>query len=263
MPREDSTWRLNRKRPTFGVDDLSARQPLRQIVHNCEACSSRPHTIFAGLDCPRLRELDQVRYPSAYPAGATVFLEGTPPLGAYCVCSGQIKLSTISSDGREAIAGIAAPGDILGVRPALLGRPHDMTAGTTEQTLLCIIEKNDFLEFLRRNGDVSLRLTQKLSADLYQAYRQIRSATLKRSAERLTELLVALCQTHGETTPEGISLRTNLCQEELAGLAGMSRRSLNRTLARLRDQGIIECGCRSILIRDSAALRNWLPSQEL
>ncbi|MEK7406380.1 MAG: Crp/Fnr family transcriptional regulator, partial [Acidobacteriota bacterium] len=205
--------------------------------------------------------MDRLRQSNIYPCGAIVFLEGDQPRGAYCVCGGRVKLSSVSSDGRGVIFGIVSAGEVLGVRSLLSGRPHDLTAETLERTQLCFISRDEFLRFLHHNGDVSLRLAQRLSNELYDAYYQVRGAVLQRSDERLTELLLVLCETHGKRTGEGISITSNLSQQELAEMIGVSRRSLTRTLARLKRLRIIECQRRHILIRDVAALRNWLSAQ--
>jgi CRP/FNR family transcriptional regulator len=234
-----------------------------KTIQSCAVCSTRASGIFCDLTHARLTELDEMRQSSIYPDGAVVFMESDEPRGVYCISSGRVKLSTSSADGRTMIIGIASAGDILGVRAALSGKPHDLTAETLEPTQFCFIKKSDFLSFLNQNGEVSLRLAQKLSNELYDAYRDVRGVALKQSCERLAELLLRFCQTHGEPTPDGIRLRINLSQEELAEMIGSSRRTLTRALTNLRQQGVIICRRRSIIVRDRIALENSLPSENL
>ena len=239
-------------------DSSSARPGSEPVRCCCFACSSKPGSIFCDLDPNCLKELDQLRQTSMYPAGATVFLEADQPRAVYCVGAGRVKLSRSSPDGRAVVVGIATKGDVLGVRPLLLGERHDITAETLEESRLCFVPKNVFLGFLKRNGDVSLRLAQRLSVELGEAYRQVCGVVFKPTPERLAELLLSLCQTQGEPVPEGIGLKTHMCQDELAERVGASRRSLNRALGILRSQGLIECRRRFIIVRDFAALQNWL-----
>jgi len=204
-----------------------------------------------------------MRQGSIYPGGAFVFMEGDQPKGIYCICSGRVKLSISSPSGRAVIVGIDTAGDLLGVRALLSRKPHDLTAETLEMTQLCFIRKDDFLGFLSRNEDVSLRLAQKLSNELYGAYQLVSDVALKQSYKRLTELLLRLCQSHGELRPDGIRLKMNLSQEELADMIGVSRRTLARALAKLKYLGIIECQRRLIIIRDRVALEESLSSEIL
>jgi CRP-like cAMP-binding protein len=235
-------------------------RPVESNEDCCLACSCRPGSIFGDLDADTLIELDRRRQPSIYRAGATIFLQGDQPRAVYCIGAGRVKVSHCAADGRNVVLNVATDGDVLGVRPMLLGTPHDLTAEALEETRLCLIAKDDFMDFLTRNGAVSLRLAQKLSAELDEAYRQVSGVVLKSTIERVAELILALCQTHGKPGPDGIGLPTNMCQDELAEFLGVSRRSLSRALATLRDHGLIECGRRSIIVRDSAALRKSLAS---
>ncbi|MBI2485912.1 MAG: Crp/Fnr family transcriptional regulator [Deltaproteobacteria bacterium] len=198
-----------------------------------------------------------------YPGGAILFTEDEQPRGVYCICSGRVKLSIISSNGRAVIVKITTAGDIIGSKALLSGKPHSLIAETLEPSQISLINKDDFLSFLSKNGDVSLRLAQKLSNELYEAYQGVGNVALKQSYERLIELLLRLCQSHGEPTPDGIILRINLTQQELAETAGMSRRTLTRLLTKLKELQIIECRGRLIIIRDKVALEKILPSENL
>jgi CRP/FNR family transcriptional regulator len=200
---------------------------------------------------------------SVYAKGSVVFTEGDQPQGVYIVCSGQVKLSIYSSDGRAVIVGIAAAGDVLGVKALLSGKPHNLTAETIEMTQLCFIKEGDFLGFLRRNGGVGLRLAQRLSNELYEAYLEVRDVALKQSYQRLAELLLRLGQSCGELTPRGTRLKINLSQEELAEMIGTSRRTLTRALTKLRHLGLIEYRHHSIMVLNMIALGNILVSKDL
>lgn len=236
------------------------RQPAGSPGDCCFSCSCKPGSIFGDLDAPTLMELDRRRQPSIYRAGATVFLEGDQPRAIYCVGTGRVKLSHSSADGRSVALGVAVSGDVLGVRSMLLGTAHDLTAEALEESRLCFIPKDDFFDFLARNSAVSLRLAQKLSAELGEAYRQVSGVALKSTTQRVAELILALCQTQGTPGPDGVGFPTRMCQDELAEFLGVSRRSLSRALATLRHRGLIECRRRFILVRDPAALGQSLAS---
>jgi CRP/FNR family transcriptional regulator len=203
-------------------------------------------------------ELEQMARKSIYPAEAVLFIEGDQPSGVYCVCSGRVKLASYSSNGQAVIVDVAVAGDVVGVNELLSGKSHNLTAETIEQSQLCFIRKNDFLDFLSRNRNICWRLTLKLSDKLYYARRKISDAALKRSFERLVELLLSLCQYHGESTPKGIRLNINMSQEELAEKIGVSRRTLTRSLTNLKRLRIIEWRHRSIIVCDRVALENCL-----
>lgn len=235
----------------------------RQNTKNCFTCGVGENCIFSNLDRSHLAEIERIQQRRIYPAGTTVFRSGDQPQGVYIICFGRVKLSVSSSDGRRAIVGIATAGDILGVKALLAGEPHNLKAKALELTQLCFIEKNDFLDFLKRNGGASLGLAQKLSKELYRAYTEVRDMAFKEADKRLAELLVGLCQSNGEQTPKGIRLNINLSWDEVAEMVGTSRRTLTRALTKLRHLGLIEYKHHSIIILNMIALGNILLSKDL
>lgn len=236
---------------------------IKQNVQSCFICRSRSNCIFSDLDRSRLIELEQMHQRSIYPSGAVLFRAGDQPQGVYIICSGRVKLSIYSSDGRAVLVSTAGAGNVFGVTALLSGKPYNLTAEALELTQVGFIKKDDFLGFLRRNGSVSLRLAQKLSNELYESYQGIGNASFKQSYGRLVELLLKLCPSYGDPTPKDIRLKINLSQEELADMIGTSRRTITRALTKLKHLGIIECQRRSITIRDIVALENILPSENL
>ena len=114
-----------------------------QITENCVLCKLRQNGYFCELPKPALQELEQVKYASAYPSGAVLFVEGQAPRGIYMICSGRIKLSTTSRDGKTLILRIAQAGEVLGLHATVSGRPYELTAETGE---------------LRKNGKPQSRL---------------------------------------------------------------------------------------------------------
>lgn len=80
------------------------------------------------------------------------------------------------------------------------------TAETIEPTCLYFIWKDDFLRFLNRNVDICLKLARNLSEELYETHKEVRDVAFKESYMRLVELLLRLCQIHGEHIAGGPKL---------------------------------------------------------
>jgi len=233
-------------------------KPVRPKYNNCRTCSLRAGTIFSGLDDEGALQLENMLRRLTYPEGFVLFLKGEKPRGVYCVCGGRVKLYLNSPDGRNAVLGYALPGSVIGVRAILSGKPHDFTARTVEKSQLSFIDKDDFMALLKRNGGVCLRLAETLGEELSKAYEGFGNVALATSEERLASLLLRLCDEFGEPSPEGIVIKPGLSQEEIADMAGMSRRTLSRALRSLRKMKLVECGRRTTVIRNRAALEKLL-----
>jgi CRP/FNR family transcriptional regulator len=67
-----------------------------------------------------------------YPRGAFVFREGDTSNAVFVLCSGKVKVSTTSREGRTMILRIADAGDVLGLSSALTGSEYEVTAEVLE-----------------------------------------------------------------------------------------------------------------------------------
>ncbi len=68
-----------------------------------------------------LKDLDAIRFTSAYPAGAVLFIEKQTARGVYVLCDGEVKLSISSSEGKKLILRITKAGEVLGLVSTLSG----------------------------------------------------------------------------------------------------------------------------------------------
>ncbi|MFI5071875.1 MAG: Crp/Fnr family transcriptional regulator, partial [Terriglobales bacterium] len=76
------------------------------------SCPHREDRLFCNLSLPAVQKLGAITSASSYPKGATLFVEGQLPRGVFILCSGRVKLSTTSADGKTLIVRIADPGEV-------------------------------------------------------------------------------------------------------------------------------------------------------
>lgn len=238
-------------------------RPEKQRLQSSLDCNERESCIFGGLDRLQRTKLERIQRRDIYPGGSMIFAEGEEPRGIYCICSGKVKLSISSLDGRSIITGIASSGDLIGKNALLVGKPHILTAESIATSQICFIKRDDFIRFLSQNADVGLKLAIKFGNELYEAYSEVRNITFKKSYVRFVELLLKLCCANCETTPEGIIVRVDRNRDELAEMIGTSSRTLARVIMKLTSLGLIECRRQQFVVRDKAALENIEASASL
>lgn len=94
--------------------------------------------------------------------GQILFDEGDPANEFFQVESGQVKMFILNPDGQEFTQGIFNPGESFG-EPALLGGfPYPSGAQVNEDGKIWRLPKPEFLELLKENFDVHLKLNQVL-----------------------------------------------------------------------------------------------------
>ena len=92
-----------------------------QIIENCLRCTFREQRLFCDLPREALTKFQAIKATSVYPKGTLLCLEGQAPRGVYLICSGRVKLSTTSRDGKTLILRIAQPGEVLGLHATVSG----------------------------------------------------------------------------------------------------------------------------------------------
>src|ERR1019366_6551082 len=135
-----------------------------EIIDSCITCPHREDRLFCNLSPAAVQRLSTITRASSYPKGATLFVEGQTGRGVFIVCSGRVKLSTSSIDGRTLIARLSEPGEVLGLPSTVTGTPYELTAEVVEPSQANFISRQDFMGFLREFGDVAVRVAQQLGA---------------------------------------------------------------------------------------------------
>src|SRR5208282_5027882 len=102
-----------------------------EIVESCLKCKLRPGRI-CDLPPAALQAFEGIKYATAYPRGAVLFVQGQLPRGIFVLCKGSGKLAVNSPSGTTAIVKVAAPGEVLGLSATISGKPHEVTAETID-----------------------------------------------------------------------------------------------------------------------------------
>ena len=97
------------------------------IIDNCLACPVREEHLFCNLPLPAVQRLNEIKSTATYPRSAMLFIEGQQPRGVFVLCTGKVKLSTSSSEGKTIITKISEPGDVLGLNATISSRPYEVT----------------------------------------------------------------------------------------------------------------------------------------
>ena len=206
---------------------------------SCLTCTDRQH--FCQMPSQSVAALDKIKFTAMYPKGALLFVEGEKPRGVFVLCSGKVKLTTSSSEGRTLIVRIAARGDLLGSSAVLLQRNYEISAETIEPCQVNFIRTEEFMAWVQNDRDAMMSVARQLSGDYYNAQREIRSFGLAQTtSEKLARLVLDWCDDQGEQTDRGIRLKVLLTHEEIAQMIGTTRETVTRLLTSLRAKKVIE-----------------------
>jgi CRP/FNR family transcriptional regulator, cyclic AMP receptor protein len=227
-----------------------------EIVESCLTCKLRADRIFCDLPAAALQAFESIKYATAYPQGAVLFVEGQMPRGIFVLCKGSVKLSINSPSGRTMIVKLADPGEVLGLSATISGKPYEVTAETTDPCQVNFIKRDDFLRFLKDDVDACFKVAEQLSDKYHNACKEVRSLGLSHSAaEKLARLLLEWSSKNGEATKPEPRLKVRLTHEEIAQMIGTSRETVTRLFAEMKKRQIVQSKGSTLVIHNTAALR--------
>ena len=195
--------------------------------------------------------------PRAYAKDEVIYLRGDPGTAFYVVASGKVKIALTSPDGKEIILRRYGPGGFHGELALLDEEPRSADAIATEPSLLMILQRDAFRQFLAEHPTVATRLLQTVSQYLRRNAELIEDATFLDVPARLARVLLELASTPGasELPPAGAVIPDRMKQNELAALVGATRESINKWLGSFEKQGLISVDKGQITLLRPSALR--------
>jgi CRP-like cAMP-binding protein len=221
---------------------------------SCETCQSRDKGIFCQLEKVALNDVSHNKVTNTYKKGQTIFFQGNPPFGLYCINSGKIKVSKLGNDGKESIIRIAGPGDVLGHRSLFSQENYTATATVIEDAAICFLDKKFIFKAVEKEPTVALNIIQKLSKEMGAAEARNAALSQKNVRERLAELLLILKKTYGIQEGNRWRLDIKLTREEMASMVGTANETIIRFFSEFKDEGLIEQEGKVIFIKDETRL---------
>jgi CRP/FNR family cyclic AMP-dependent transcriptional regulator len=225
-----------------------------EMIESCANCTRCKPGFFCAFSQAVAKDVDLSSHRSTVPAGAILFIEGQTPRGLFILCSGTVKLSTTSREGKVLILRTAEAGEALGLSAAISGQSYEMTAETATPCHLNFVDRKSLLSLLQAHSEVGVHAAQSLSMEFQAAYRDMHDLVLARSSSgKLARLLLSFSKTQLANAHE-VRLRSSMTHEEMAQRIGSSRETVTRLLSDLKKKQLIRLDGATLVIQNRTAL---------
>jgi CRP/FNR family cyclic AMP-dependent transcriptional regulator len=229
------------------------------ILDNCLTCPVRGEHLFCSLSLSAGQRLNEIKSTAVYPRGAMLFIEGQQPRGVFVLCTGKVKLSTTSREGKTIITKISEAGDVLGLNAVVSGRPYEVTAEMMEPGQANFVPRDSLLQLMKDFPEAAMRLAQQLSRNYFIAYEEVRTLGLSVSpSEKFAKLLLSwstVPQTDGTS-----QLKLTLTHEEIGELIGTTRETVSRLFSDFKKKQLVHLKGATLVIRSRPALEKIVQS---
>lgn len=225
---------------------------LAEFKQTAIANALRGCQLFAGMSPVELAALAEFTVVKSVPKAGYLFREGDPSTGFYVVQTGAINVHRVNAVGKEQIIHVFRAGESFaeGTLATDKGYPADARAVEASQVLL--LQKSGMLALLRRQPELALRMLGSMSAHLRILVAQLEDLTLKDVETRLANWLLKRCPSPDSDKPCKITLTTT--KRVLAAELGTVSETFSRSLAKFREQNLIEARGKQITVLSQARL---------
>jgi CRP-like cAMP-binding protein len=168
----------------------------------------------------------------------TIFSQGDPAKNVMYIQEGGVKLSVVSTTGKEAVVQILGPGDFFGVRSLGDQAVYAESATTIVPTTVLVIEKNEMIRVLHAEHEMSDRFIANMLARNARVEESLIDQLFNSSEKRLARTLLLLARYGTQDQPQETIPKVS--QEMLAEMIGTTRSRVNFFMNKFRNLGFIE-----------------------
>lgn len=226
------------------------RQIKRDILAVCP--------LFSILGPEELTVLADLAREQRVAQDAVVLHRGATDSSLLILVHGRLRASATSTEGRDVTISLMEPGAVLGEIALLDGGPRSLDVVAMAESLLLVVERRQFLPFLRARPELMLKLMELLCDRLRRTSTAYEDLALAPLSTRLARLLLGMAEAHGKPTPEGIQIRLALSQRNIAAQVAATRERVNKQLRQWHEAGVLGSQDGYLVLRKPAALRALL-----
>ena len=166
-----------------------------------------------------------------------LFAQGTPATSVFYLHKGTVKLSVLSTSGREAVVAMLGAGDFCG-EGCLAGQPLRIGSATAVvATTAWSIPKQEMQRLLHERPEFSDRFIAHMLSRNIRIEEDLVDQLFNSSEKRLARTLLLLARYGNDGTTHELP---KLSQETLAEMVGTTRSRVNFFMNKFRKLGFIE-----------------------
>lgn len=225
----------------LGKSLLAAHRSM--LIQSCPICSS--------LDDEALAPIAAMASERDFEKGELLMQEGDLCTGFFLVISGKVRVFKAAPNGKEQVLLVAEPGMTFG-EDALFGSGVFLeNAMAVERTRALQVPRPEFLNMLRKNGDLAFQVMESLCLWIRRLSTSVENVAFLTARDKVGRYLVELWKkADGETTATLPGKK-----KEVADRLGIMPETLSRILREFQERRIIRIEKRTVSFTDISQLQ--------
>ena len=168
-----------------------------------------------------------------YPKYKIIYEPGMLPKYVYFIKTGEVRMVTVSKDGKEFIQGIFKSGQYFGEPALIVDRIYLPFTIASKDSAIVPVNKEDFFKLIEKTPGFSIDLIKTLSNRLFYKSMMLEELANEKAEHRLLTIINHLIS----DIEIGDSLKVT--RQELADMTGLRVETVIREIKLLRDKGLV------------------------
>lgn len=212
--------------------------------------------LFAELSIQQLRSITSISKLKQFRKHEVLFREDDFYKGFYVLLKGIVKVYKISSSGKESVVHIVRPLNAFADIPLFEGGKYPVNAEAIEESLALLIPKEKFLDLIRNEPEISLKMLAGFAKRLKSLISQLDDLSSKEVPNRLAKYILKELRSSGTDTLLEPFVKLSVPKSTIAGYLGTITETLSRTFKKLQDEDIIRVNGKKIFVKDIKRLKD-------
>ncbi len=212
--------------------------------------------LFSELSIELLRTISAFSSIKRFNKGEILFLEGDSYKGFFILLKGAVKIFKISKRGKESVIHIIKPLNAFADIPLFEGTNYPVSAEAIEESLTMVIPKDKFLELIKSQPEVSLKMLAGFAKRLKSLISQLQDISSREVPNRLANYLITEIKNAGTENLIEPFVKLTIPKYTIAAYLGTITETLSRSFKKLQDDGIIRVKGKTVFISDFQKLKD-------
>jgi CRP-like cAMP-binding protein len=211
--------------------------------------------LFYGLPAEVIEPVASQLETVTVPCGGVLFSEGELGDALYIVLDGNVQLTRRSQQGAEKVLAVLGPSDHFGELAVFEPCLRTETATAVTDVRLARAPHAVLRPWIEAHPEIGERLLRVLARRLWGTKPWLPDLFFTDVPGRLAKVLMLLADKFGRRDREGLRIQHDVSLQELSGLVGASRETVEKSLTDFANRGWIRLDGTSLLILNQDQLR--------
>lgn len=212
-------------------------------------CYLEAMELFRGLTTEEIAALDNTMSLITRKKGQILYSPGETKEVLFFLKKGAVHLYHLSAEGKKLVIATLGPNTFFGEMSLVGQRMYDTFAEITEDSILCIMTREEVMRLLSMKPAIAMNLVEILGRRLLETETVLEGLAFKNVRARLAIVLLRMTELRKDSQIRGVG------HQDLAERVGALRETVTDTLAEFKTASLVELGWRKIVILNEEGLR--------